>query len=98
MNRAKDGGPAFPTLGDEFIQSPHGGLEPKSAFGMEGAPGMSLKDYFMAHAPVTFEMAVQAYGASPNLCNDMERRCFFAVWCLLRKEYAEQMLDEREGV
>ena len=89
MNDAKDGGPAFPEQGLSGL--------PNGEF-IHGRSGMSLKDYFMAHAPVTFEMAIQAYGATPNLCADMERRCFFAVWCLLRKEYAEQMLDERESV
>ena len=47
---ARDGGPAFPTLGDEFMDTPNDGRQPKSAYGMDGAPGMTLRDYFAAKA------------------------------------------------
>jgi len=46
-----DGGPAFPTPAEEFIEGPQG-RGPASAWGMEGKPGMSLRDYFAGQAPV----------------------------------------------
>ena len=46
----EDGGPAFPTAGNDFAApGPDGAVHPKSAFGFEGASGMSLRDYFAAH-------------------------------------------------
>lgn len=47
---SKDGGPAFPTLGDEFMQCGDGVWRPKSEYGIQGDPGMSLRDYFAAKA------------------------------------------------
>jgi hypothetical protein len=44
-----DGGPAFPTPGEEFIEGPQG-RGPASAWGMEGKPGMSLRDWFAGQA------------------------------------------------
>lgn len=50
--KVDDGGPAFPTLGDDTMQAPGdpGRIVFKSAYGMHGEPGMSLRDYFAAHA------------------------------------------------
>jgi len=40
-----DGGPAFPTPGEQFLNGPQG-LQPASAWGMEGKSGMSLRAYY----------------------------------------------------
>lgn len=45
-----DGGPAFPRNGGIFIEGPQG-RDTQSAWGMDGAKGMTLRDYFAAHAP-----------------------------------------------
>lgn len=45
-----DGGPAFPTPGDDFIQNPNGVWGRRSEFGMEGYKGLSRRDYFAAAA------------------------------------------------
>jgi len=50
MTNKNDGGPAFPTLGDEFMLCSDGAYRPKSEYGMEGKPGMTLRDYFAAKA------------------------------------------------
>jgi hypothetical protein len=46
---ANDGGPAFPGNGEQFIDGPQGRMA-QSAWGMDGAKGMSLRDYLAAKA------------------------------------------------
>lgn len=43
------GGPAFPGSGEIFITGPQG-LGRQSEWGMQGDPGMTLRDYFAAKA------------------------------------------------
>lgn len=57
-----------------------------------------LRDQLAAHAPVDFMAAHQTYGRELNLNSDQERAAFFAVWALLRYEYADAMLHERSAV
>ena len=45
-------------------------------------------------SPITYDMALQVYGATPNLNDDKERACFFAVWALLVREWAEAVTEE----
>lgn len=91
MTDKNDGGPAFPC--DELIARDETGA-------LHGAPisshGMSLRDYLAAHAPVSFDAAISAFGADPNFNRDNERAAFFAVWSLLRFEYADTMLEARK--
>lgn len=47
--KKNDGGPAFPGYGEQFVEGVHG-IQPQSAYGMEGSPGMTLRDYFAAKA------------------------------------------------
>jgi len=47
-NQINDGGPAFPTPGEQFIDGPQG-KQPASAWGMDGKPGMSLRAYYVGH-------------------------------------------------
>jgi hypothetical protein len=77
-----DGGPAFPTLGDEFMQTPNGSWCPKSDYGFHGDPGMSLRDWFagqalagMANEDVTDEtVANWAYLRAEAMLRERERR------------------------
>jgi hypothetical protein len=45
QNKIDTGGSAFPTLGDAFTEVATGVFRPKSEYGMEGDPGMSLRDW-----------------------------------------------------
>jgi hypothetical protein len=54
-----DGGPAFPTFAEPFLNGPQG-LNPASAWGMEGKPGMSLRDWFAGMAMMA--IVQQGYG------------------------------------
>lgn len=80
----KDGGPAFPL-------DAYKGLGPWH--------GMTLRDYYAAHAPVDVKMALVAWG-DPKLAgppsDDEGRAAFMAVWALLRYDYADAMLEERK--
>lgn len=75
-----NGGSAFPS-----------GVEIEDQF----QEGMTLRDYFAAHAPVSFEMACQCWGDHSPQTDDRARASFAAVWALLRYEYADAMLAER---
>lgn len=46
----KDGGSAFPGVPDLWQTGPDGARRLSSAWGVEGSPGMSLRDYFAASA------------------------------------------------
>lgn len=61
-------------------------------------PGLTMRDWFATHAPITFEDASKAYGSHPRLSNDAERASFFAVWAVLRFEYADEMMFRRSVV
>lgn len=56
------------------------------------ATGMTLRDWFAGQAPVTFEVAMLAYGREPHILQDADRAAFFAVWAMLRYDYADAML------
>lgn len=47
-----------------------------------------------ALSPVTYEVACQAFGCEPNLTNDRDRASFFAVWAMLRVEFADAVVKE----
>ena len=49
MSAKDDGGPAFPNMGEIFIDGPQG-RQPQSAWGMDGNKGMSLRDWFAGMA------------------------------------------------
>lgn len=91
-NEIKDGGPAFPqgqSIGD--ISSVEG--------------GMSLRDYFAAHAPVTCIDANQSLLQQPDAarfatCDHdgaMPMPLIIKELVRLRWEYADAMLAAREG-
>ena len=64
MKNPNDGGPAFPTPGEEFIEGPQG-IGPASQWGMEPKPGMSLRDWFAGQALAgltTLDADYRSYG------------------------------------
>ncbi|PJN96852.1 hypothetical protein CNY89_00135 [Amaricoccus sp. HAR-UPW-R2A-40] len=78
------GGAAFPCEGGEGS-----GLYPD--------PGMSMRDWFAGNAPVTAENVTYAMGSTIwDLSSESGRAAFFAVMALLRYEYADAMLAERQ--
>lgn len=78
-----DGGPAFPTMGDDFTApGPDGSRHPKSAYGFEGAPGMSLRDWFAGQAL----QGMLAGADNPNLSYGAKSAY----------QYADAMLAERD--
>jgi len=81
----EDGGPAFPSEQHETQDG---------SWNQTFESGMSLRDYFAAHSPVDYLAAMAVHGGRPNLNNDHERAAFFAVWALMRREYADAMLSE----
>lgn len=80
--KPQDGGAAFPL---------HPGIMPD----WTASTGMSLRDYFAAQAPITFEVVMLTYGGEPHITQDADRAAFFAVWTMLRYEYADAMLAAR---
>lgn len=86
-----DGGPAFPTPGEEFIEGPQG-RGPASAWGMEGKPGMSLRDWFAGQALAGVLTHPTAFGSdfealSGSVLNS-PTRCY-----ALAKEAASERAD-----
>ncbi len=87
MNNPNDGGSAFPTNGEFFTSGPQG-LNPQSAWGMEGEKGMSRRDYFAIHA--TEEDIEWARGVLS--ANDMPADRINARWA-----FADAMLTKADG-
>lgn len=60
--------------------------------------GMTLREYLIAHSPIDFACASQAYamtfGHQPDLGNDDDRRAFFSTWAMMRAEIADAQLRE----
>ncbi|RKQ70157.1 hypothetical protein [Oceanibaculum indicum] len=81
-----DSGPAFPVHPDVRLDD------------HESYAGMSLRDYFAVHAPITFDQTLLVWGGDVALSKDPDRASFFAVWSLLRYQYADAMLTERADV
>lgn len=83
-----DGGPAFPSPIFVLTQEHAGDPARLDLSGLEGipkGPGISIRDYFLAHAPEApgwFEPAIE-----------LEEKRFFA-W---REHYADEMIRRRKG-
>jgi hypothetical protein len=45
---------AFPTLGDDYMDTPDRGRQPKSAYGMDGDKGMTFREYLFAKLLAAF--------------------------------------------
>lgn len=59
--------------------------------------GMTLRDYFAAHAPVELGTVLKVYGdENADLFLDNVRASYMAILAMVRYEYADAMLTERE--
>jgi len=92
MSNTNTGGPAFPC--DPFAAS-----EPKNvAEAKRLAEGMTLRDYFAAHAPITLTDAVEfldTYGG--EVTGPWPPQEVLRTLADLRVEYANAMLKAREA-
>lgn len=66
-----------------------------SDFGLQA--GMSLLDYYAAHAPIDFNAALNAWGDEAINLTGTDMKDFCAMWAYLRYEYAVAMLEERKA-
>ena len=82
--RKSDGGAAFPGFGKIFTTDAAGRTGPQDMWGMEGSPGMTLRDYFAAKAMTAILLSDYAT-ASGNGAK-------LAVWSY---DLADMMLAER---
>lgn len=56
--------------------------------------GLTFRDYLAAHAPVTLADAVRQSGFTSLPLSDEECRIVFAVLALMRRQYADALLQE----
>lgn len=89
MSGIKTGGPAFPELGNVGHNSD-----------WQSENGMTLREYFAAHCPITMREAYETWRHSGNvlygLSYSTERRGFMEWWAIIRFEYADAMIAARE--
>lgn len=86
MTDKSTGGPAFPQPCDET------GACSNNEYGQVGG-GVTLRDYFAAHAPVTMsdaELAIKAIGESNYTGEQLMK-----MLCSIRWLYADTMLEAR---
>ncbi len=89
MDKDINNPPAFPYLGEIFIDGPQG-RQPQSAWGMEGSPGMSLRDKFADTALVFFAQRISSSTAGQWF----EKECAEAAEASYK--LADAMLKERQ--
>lgn len=89
MNTKNTGGPAFPSH-EAGISDPREQIS---------GGGLSVRDYFAAHAPITVDDAMLACGcdaASIGMLPRAQRTIILAALTEMRVDYADAMLAERE--
>jgi len=57
-------------------------------------PGMTKREYFALHAPISFAMAVEANGGEPVLSLDASVNAFMREWVALKFMFSDAMLDQ----
>jgi hypothetical protein len=95
MSAVKDGGPAFPGCGQVFTTDAHGRTNPQAAWGMEGAAGMSLRDWFAGMALQGMLAADSNLEAGETSWHHEDNR---PTLCRKAYECADEMIRQREGV
>lgn len=62
-----------------------------------GPTGMTLRDWFAGHAPITIADAalVGGWNETETFSDDLTRGIMFSTLALMRYEYADAMLNER---
>lgn len=79
-----DGAPAFPNKG--FNSDLYG-----------GGIGMSLRDYFATHCPITFQDAREiVHEDLKNKCEAVTYKKIFEWLCQMQLAYADSMLEQRK--
>lgn len=81
-----------PTGGCAFPESYVGADAPHEGIGN----GMTLHDYFAAHAPISFADALELMGNTFDMNRDIDRAAVLSVLALMCSEYADFALQERE--
>ena len=89
--------PAFPceAQGDRSVPQEHDYLQ--NGVWSSKFPGLMIRDWLAAQAPITDQMAAYAMGLDDgiDLTCDLNRHALFAVWAMMRYEMADAMLAER---
>ena len=80
--KMKHGGPAFPF--------------PTSSGAIVGLTGMSMRDYFAAHAPISIR-DVMSLMPSMDINQHSDRHAVCSILARLRVEYADAMIAEIDG-
>lgn len=62
-----------------------------SNYGPDGY-GLTKREYFAAHAPISSADALRCYGGSTMPTDDAGRTAFMDTWAFLRFEYADAMI------
>lgn len=109
MTTKNDGGPAFPITDSQTVHrisaaACEGITDPTEkdkvylAAAVAAAGGMSLRDYFAAHAPISVQDALIAEGFDTSSVGTLQHEHFIEVMMRLaemRMDYAEAMIAER---
>lgn len=87
MKTHDNGGPAFPSLREN--NNPAMPL-------IAGAEGLTMHDYFMAHAPITLQDAINAMGAQNVFPRSIDNT--MAQLAKMRGIYATAMIAEKRKI
>lgn len=86
----EEGGPAFPNLATSFVDR-EGDTQYQST------SGMSARDYFIAHAPISVDDAMLACGWTASclgVLSRQERIVVMAALAQMRADYADAVIAE----
>jgi hypothetical protein len=89
VTEKEDGGPAFPIEGKLKVDS-YGDVV---GFVIDHQRGMTLRDYFAAHCPITFTEFLKGWKRP----DDANTEAAFDRFAELRLEYAAAMLKARQS-
>lgn len=86
---------------DDILTAPDGPAFPMHSDALGSWPGMTKREIYAMHAPISYAMAVEANGGEPDLSSDLSINGFMREWAALRFMFADAMLDqstkERQG-
>lgn len=86
---------AFPTLGDDFMDTPDRGRMPKSAYGMDGKPGMTYRQW-VAGLCAAGQLSHPAYDSQPAEVARHAVACADALIAALEGPAAQDRAGEPE--
>ncbi len=88
MSNINDGGPAYPNMGEIFIDGPQGRM-PQSAWGMNGEKGMTLRQWYAGQALAGITMAL-VNGIRPDDVPLLAKDAFHIADAMLAQESKER--------